>query len=97
MKIIFLPRAQQEYEEALGYYSDRSAAVALDFEVELLELLHLAAKSQSLGVAVPGYGYKLKLSNYPYLVLYRREIGQIVIITVFHGARNPNEFPGYSP
>jgi toxin ParE1/3/4 len=85
-----LPEARAEYDAAVDWYEQRQAGRGVDFIARVREAFTRIASNPRLHTAVYGDVRKAVVARYPYVVLYREESREVVVIAVFHTARNPS-------
>ncbi len=87
----FHPEAQEEYEEAIAWYQDRSPQASLRFESEVERVVRVIEGNPEI---FPNYDdlhrYAL-LRHFPYSIVYQHWIDHVYVIAVAHGSR----LPGY--
>ena len=88
-RLVIRARARREMDEAFTWYSDRSKEVAADFVDALREGL-IAVRDDPLRYPVI---YKDKrrflLRRFPYGLFYTIKPEEIIVLSCFHGRRNP--------
>jgi plasmid stabilization system protein ParE len=89
--VAFHPDAQREYQAAIGWYQQRSAAAAQRFVAEVERVVGVIADHPDR------YGWyddtfrEAGLQRYPYSVIYRVEAsGDVLVIAVAHASREPS-------
>ncbi|MBX6315333.1 MAG: type II toxin-antitoxin system RelE/ParE family toxin [Isosphaeraceae bacterium] len=85
LPIRFLPEARAEYDAAADWYEQQKPGLGVDFTV-----LNRIAANPQLHAAVYGDVRKARVSRFPYVVPYREEPGEVIVIAVFHTARDPS-------
>ena len=88
-RVVFLPKAAEDYEEAFVWYSARSRSVASDFEREIGRVLRLIAKSPKLGPLFDASRRRVIVRKFPYAVIYEIVGAELVVFAVAHGRRRP--------
>jgi Plasmid stabilisation system protein. len=94
LPIVFRVEARAEFDEAFDRYEQQQAGLGVDFLVCVAELLE---RIESLPEA-----YEVVFENvrcavvrkFPYLILYKIEPSQIVVLAVFHSKRDPQVWQG---
>src|SRR5260370_35695585 len=83
------PEAANEANEAFNWYEDQQPGLGGEFYRELTRCLEFIIENPLLS----RIGYrglrKRKLDRFPYLVFYRATDVELVVVSVFHGSRNP--------
>lgn len=92
--IIFHPEAQAEYEDALGWYQNRSRRAASGFEAEVQRLLNLIQINPN---SYPAYNDEHRfaiLRRFPFTLIFQAQHAHIFIIAVAHAGRRPGYWQG---
>ena len=86
-------RAQQDYEEALQWYVQRSQRAAENFVVAVDNALALICEHPARWRNQYKHYYELGLKKYPYTVIYSIEEDKqlIVVSAIYHHKRNPKK------
>ena len=88
-----LPDAIAEYDAATDWY-EQQAGLGADFVARVGEVFRRVAVSPKMHGRVYGEVRKAVVQRYPYVVLYREEPGEVLVIAVFHTSRDPAEWQG---
>jgi plasmid stabilization system protein ParE len=88
--IRLLPEAKAEFDAAADWYEQQQAGLGVDFVARIREVFNRIAANPQLHAAVYGDVRKAVVTQFPYVVLYREEAGEVVVIAVFHTARDPS-------
>lgn len=88
--IRFLPEAKAEFDAGSDWYEQQRVGLGVDFIARVREVLTRLAVNPSLHAAVYGDVRKAVVRQFPYVVLYREDAGEVVVIAVFHTARDPS-------
>lgn len=85
--------AQQDYEEALRWYADRSLQAAENFIVAVDHALHLICENPTRWRNEYRYYYELGVKKYPYTIIYTLEQHQqlVIIVSIYHHKRSPKK------
>lgn len=83
------PEASDEANEAFNWYEDQQPGLGNEFYRELMRCFEFIVENPILSRVVYRGLRKRKLERFPYLVIYRVKNGEIEIVSVFHGSRNP--------
>ncbi len=92
LQVRFLPEAQAEFEAAIDWYKDRGADLARDFVSRIQAVVKRIASTPKMHAAVYGEVRKAVVSRFPYIVLYREDAGELIVVSVFHTSRDPAEW-----
>jgi plasmid stabilization system protein ParE len=85
----FLPEAKDEFDAAADWYDQQQPGLGAAFIANVRAVLTRISANPKLHAAVYQDVRKAVVSRFPYIVLYREDAGEIVVISVFHTARNP--------
>ena len=87
--IRFLPEARAELDEAAAWYEQRQVGLGLEFVAKVRDLLDQIATNPRLYPAVDAEVRQAAMRRFPCLVVYREEVGEVVVVAVWHSARDP--------
>jgi plasmid stabilization system protein ParE len=90
LPIRLLPEARDEFDAAADWYEQRRPGLGVDFVARVRETLNRIAANPRLHAAVYGDVRKATVQKFPYVVLYREEAAEVVVIAVFHTSRDPS-------
>jgi plasmid stabilization system protein ParE len=90
LAVRFLPEARDEFDAAADLYEQQRAGLGVDFVARVREVLQRISNNPQLHAAVYQDVRKAVVRKFPYVVLYREEPGEVVVISVFHTARDPS-------
>ncbi len=90
LPIVFLRAAQVEFELSADWYEQRRTGRGAKFMAAVNRVLRRLADHPELHAKVFEDIRQANLTGYPYGVYYRVESDQIVILAVFHAARDPS-------
>ena len=94
LPIIFRRAARAELDDAADWYEQRRAGQGAAFVAAVQKVLdQIAAQPQLYPVALDDVREAM-VSGFPYCVYYRAEPGQILVLAVFHTARDPSIWQG---
>lgn len=83
------PAALAEAEEAAAWYAERDPRVAAAFVAELEEALERIAEAPGRWPAHLHGTQRVRLTRFPYLVVYRDEPQRVLVVAVAHTKRRP--------
>ena len=92
LKVRFLPEAREEFDRATDWYTDRSKVLARDFVARVREVIKSITANPRIHATIHGDVRKAVVARFPYIVLYREENGELIVVSVFHTSRNPAEW-----
>ncbi len=90
LPIRLLPEAKFEFDAAADWYELQRAGLGVDFVAQVRAVLNRIAANPQMYAAVYGDVRKAAVTRFPYIVLYREEPGEVIVISVFHTARDPS-------
>ena len=87
--VVYRPAARVELNEAIAWYEQKKTGLGLGF--------HAAVERVQDSIAERPLRYPLvfrdvreaPLKRFPYCLYYRAEANQVVVLSVFHAARDP--------
>ncbi|HKI34859.1 MAG TPA: type II toxin-antitoxin system RelE/ParE family toxin [Gemmataceae bacterium] len=85
-----MPEAKDEYDDAVDWYEQRQAGLGAAFITRAREVLQRIAANPQIYATVYQDVREARVRQFPYTVVYREEQGEVVIIAVFHSARDPS-------
>lgn len=85
-----LPEARAEFDEATDWYERQQAGLGTTFVVRIRETLNRIAANPQLHAPVYQDIRRAVVPKFPYVILYREEQGEIIVISVFHTSRDPS-------
>jgi len=83
--------AQQELEKAIRWYEEQDVETAKRFADDVIRLLVLIGQMPQ-AFALSGHRdvRRAVLKRYPYLIYYVERLGQVEVLTIVDGRRNPS-------
>jgi plasmid stabilization system protein ParE len=89
LPIVFRAEAQTEFDEAFDWYEQQRAGLGVDFLACVAEVLeHIGSLPGAYEVVFESVQRAI-VRKFPYLILYKVEPGQVVVLAVFHSKRDP--------
>src|SRR4051812_43089952 len=85
-----LPEARAEFDDAADRYELQQAGLGVDFVARVREVFQRIAANPRLHATVYRDVRKAVVRRFPYIVLYREEAGEVIVIPVFHTSRDPS-------
>ncbi len=89
LPVQFLRAARREFDDAGDWYEQRRAGLGVRFVAAVNYVLNAASENAERYPEAFGDVREGCVSGFPYCVYYREEMGKIVVISVFHTARDP--------
>ncbi len=92
-RVVFKAEAGTELDEAIAWYDSQTAGVGQKFSRAARAILDEAAKDPQRFPFVGPTTQKIKMLDWPYSIYFTllENPAQLVVVSVFHGARNPTE------
>ena len=89
--VVFRLIARTEYDEAVAWYEGERAGLGLEFKDAVDEVLTRVATMPLIFRAVRGPVRRAVVKRFPYTIHFLDEGHRIVVLAVYHGARDPQE------
>lgn len=86
--------ALEEFSAAAAYYEAQRANLGVEFFEEIERCIGMAANQPSLFPIIYKDIRRANARRFPYSVYFRAESTRIVVLSVFHGRRNPRIWQG---
>jgi plasmid stabilization system protein ParE len=94
LPIVFRRLARAEFDDAADWYEQRRAGLGAAFTAAVQHVLDkIAAQPDSYPQVYQDVREAL-VPGYPYCAYYREEPAQVVVLSVFHTARDPSIWQG---
>jgi toxin ParE1/3/4 len=92
-RVVFKSEAETELDEAIAWYDSQTAGIGQKFSHAARVILHEAAKDPQRFPFVGPTTQKIKMLDWPYSIYFTllEDSAKLIVISVFHGARNPSE------
>src|SRR5262249_42691594 len=94
LPIRLLPEAKAEFDAAADWYERQRPGLGVDFVAKVGEVFTRVAANPRLHGAVYQDVDKAVVRRFPYVVLYREDAGEVIVIAVFHTSRDPSIWQG---
>lgn len=90
-RVVFKAEAETELDEAIAWYDSQTTGVGQKFSRETRMILHEAAKDPQRFPFAGPTTQKIKMLDWPYSIYFTllEDPAQLIVVSVFHGARNP--------
>ena len=90
---VFLAKARLELIDSFTWYEERQEGLGERFTNAVFECIDRLEKAPHNNAARKRVYYEIKIKAFPYLIVYRIEEKQklVVILSVFHTSRNPRK------
>ena len=79
-----LPEARAEFDNDADRYELQQAGLGVDFVAKVREVLRRIAANPRLHAVVYQDVRKAAVKRFPYIVLYREEPGEVIVISISH-------------
>lgn len=89
--LVFRLVARHEYDEAVAWYEGERVGLGLEFQSAVSEALDVIVRHPSLFRRVRGIVRRAVVRRFPYTIHFLEEENRIVVLAVFHTARDPGE------
>jgi plasmid stabilization system protein ParE len=89
MKIVFLPPAQAELDDAFSWYEEQAVGLGYEFLDELDQALRLVVSFPELQPQMVTKVRRCLVNRFPYGIYYGRSEDTIVVVAVAHLKRKP--------
>lgn len=92
--VTFIPLAEEEFLEGVGYYADRSAQAARAFVVAVYRALDEIASFPEKNRVVYRNARHCRIPHFPFGIVYIDMSDRVVVIAVAHTRRDPDYWKG---
>ncbi|PPU00293.1 type II toxin-antitoxin system RelE/ParE family toxin [Xanthomonas arboricola] len=90
MRVLFRPQARAEALEAQAWSASCAAGLGLEFARALDASVAAAVRSPETFAAVAGSCRRVLLRRFPFLMVYRANGDEFLVLAVFHHRRDPS-------
>jgi plasmid stabilization system protein ParE len=94
LPIRLLPKARDEFDAAVDWYEQQRPGLGTALVDRVRDVFARIAANPQLHATVYQNVRKAVVQQFPYVVLYQEEAGEVVIVAVFHTARDPAIWQG---
>lgn len=88
-RLLFDPRAQRDVDEAITYYAGVHPPAGVGLLDAIDHVLKLVCHHPDAGTLLRRGARKWPLSKFPYLIVYRVEGDDLVVLAIAHMRRRP--------
>jgi plasmid stabilization system protein ParE len=88
-QVVFRKQAHLEFDEAGDWYEKERPGLGLEFLAEIHLLIHSIASNPKQFPMLYRDVRKAVARRFPYCIYFRERDQKIVVLAVFHSARNP--------
>mgnify|MGYP003520026017 CR=1 FL=1 len=89
MIVEFLPRSEDELEEAYCFYEARGTSLGTEFKQDAMKAAELISAHPHAGAIVHENARRILFGRFPYALIYRIDDDRIVVLAVAHLRRQP--------
>jgi toxin ParE1/3/4 len=89
LPIVLQTPAEADFDEAADWYERQETGLGLTFIRRVHDTLESIASRPSFFPIVLEDIHRAKVRRFPYLIFYRLETQQIVVLAIVHGRRHP--------
>lgn len=89
LSVTFHRAAHEEFIEAAAWYEAQHANLGIEFIDEIERCVVLAAEQPQIYAVVYKGVRHVTARRFPYSVYFRAEAVRLVVLSVFHGSRDP--------
>jgi toxin ParE1/3/4 len=94
LPVVFRRAARAEFDDAANWYEQRRAGLGAAFTAAVQQVLDQIADQPDFYARVYQDVREALVSGYPYCVYFREEPDRILVLSVFHTARDPSVWQG---
>jgi plasmid stabilization system protein ParE len=92
LDFLFEPEAKVEFFDAIVWYENESCGLGKEFAEEVLEAIKRAQLQPDLFRKVRGRARKIRLKRFrAYSIYFAVKDDVFSVVSIFHGARNPED------
>ena len=91
-ELTWRPQAKDEFDEAYDWHETQRAGLGDAFAKEVHESLELLKRNPKIHAKEYHEIRKSVLKRFPYSIYYYIEDKTVVVLSIFHGKRNPDEW-----
>jgi plasmid stabilization system protein ParE len=88
LPIRLLLEARAEFDAAVDHYQQQ-AGLGFDFIAKVRDVFNRIASIPQMHAVVYKDVRKAVVKRFPYVVLYREEAEEVIVVAVFHSSRDP--------
>jgi toxin ParE1/3/4 len=92
LRVVLRQAALREFIDAAARYEAHRARLGNSFIAEIERCIELASTQPDLFPEIHTGVRRVVAKRFPYSVYFRREEHRIVVLAIFHGSRNPEEW-----
>jgi plasmid stabilization system protein ParE len=90
LPVCLLPEARAEFDESADWYEQQRAGLGPQFIGRVRDVFDRIGAHPKLHSMVYKDVRKAVVKQFPFVVLYREEESEVIVISVFHASRDPS-------
>lgn len=94
LPVVLSPEAQTDYDEAFDWYEMRQRGLGVRFATAVERVFNSIAAMPNMHAVVYKNLRKAVVRTFPYSIFYQVEPNQVLVVSVFHGRRDPSIWQG---
>lgn len=94
MKLVILPAALAEFQNAVAYYEEQAPGLGDQFRQEYVNTLDRISKFPKIHPRNGEFTRQCRFRRFPYAIVYRIDPGKIVVAAVAHLKRDQSYWRG---
>jgi toxin ParE1/3/4 len=92
LPVRLLPEAKAEFDDSADWYNRQRKGLGRTFVAHIRDTIARIRANPRLHAVVYQDVRKAVVPQFPFVVLYKLEPGEVVVVAVFHTARDPLEW-----
>jgi plasmid stabilization system protein ParE len=88
--IRLLPEAREEYDAAADWDEAKQAGLGVDFIARVRAVFERISTNPRIHAKVYGDVRKAVVKRFPYIIPYREDADEVIVVSVFHTSRDPS-------
>lgn len=89
MRVEFLPAAEAELRQAVGYYNEQCEGLGFEFAVEARRTIERIVAYPAAWPVLSKHTRRCRMMRFPYGVVYEVRADMILVLAVMHLHRRP--------
>ncbi|MBL8793398.1 MAG: type II toxin-antitoxin system RelE/ParE family toxin [Planctomycetia bacterium] len=90
LAVVLTPEAQIDYDEAFDWYESKRRGLGVRFAGAVERAFNAIAAMPNMHAVVYRNLRSAVVRRFPYVIYYRVEPNQLVVVSVFHSRRDPS-------
>jgi len=92
--VVFRRAARAEFDDAADWYEQQRTGLGTSFTAAVQRVLDQISAQPGFYAKVYQNVREALVSGYPYCVYYFEEVGEVIVLSVFHTSRDPAIWQG---